>query len=98
VAVVVAPPHAPIRTNTASRILRWSSKPWGRATVGGSPTPVCGSLPSLRYLHPDHDEQLELSTDDVFLNPGYFDGGSRLDTDLSPPDFPGGSHPIVSAN
>jgi IMP dehydrogenase len=55
-------------------------------------------LPALRYLHPDHDEQLELSTDDVFLNPGYFDGGSRLDTDLSPPDFPGGSHPIVSAN
>ena len=52
----------------------------------------------MRYLHPDHDEQLELSTDDVFLNPGYFDGGSRLDTDLSPPDFPGGSHPIVSAN
>ncbi|MBL8622845.1 MAG: GuaB1 family IMP dehydrogenase-related protein [Myxococcales bacterium] len=52
----------------------------------------------MRFLHPDHDEQLELSTDDVFLNPGYFDGSSRLDTDLAPPDFPGGSHPIVSAN
>ena len=52
----------------------------------------------MRFLHPDHDEQLELSTDDVFINPGYFDGGSRLDTDLTPPDFPGGSHPIVSAN
>ncbi|MBA3454551.1 MAG: GuaB1 family IMP dehydrogenase-related protein [Deltaproteobacteria bacterium] len=52
----------------------------------------------MRYLHPAHDEVLELSTDDVFLNPGYFDGGSRLDTDLSPPDFLGGSHPIVSAN
>jgi len=52
----------------------------------------------LRFLHPEHDEQLELSTDDVFLNPGYFDGASRLDTDLSPPDFAGGSHPIVSAN
>ncbi|HVV82688.1 MAG TPA: GuaB1 family IMP dehydrogenase-related protein [Kofleriaceae bacterium] len=52
----------------------------------------------MRYLHPDRDEALELSTDDVFLNPGYFDGGSRLDTDLSPPDFAGGSHPIVSAN
>jgi GMP reductase len=52
----------------------------------------------VRYLHPAHDEQLELSTDDVFLNPGYFDGTSRLETDLSPPDFPGGSHPIVSAN
>ena len=53
---------------------------------------------ALRFLHPAHDEQLELSTDDVFLNPGYFDGAARLDTDLSPPDFPGGAHPIVSAN
>ena len=52
----------------------------------------------MRFLHPDHDEQLELSTDDVFLNPGYFDGSSRLDADLAPPDFAGGSHPIVSAN
>ncbi len=52
----------------------------------------------MRFLHPAHDENLELSTDDVFLNPGYFDGASRLDTDLSPPDFPGGAHPIVSAN
>jgi IMP dehydrogenase len=55
-------------------------------------------VPVLRYLHPAHDEQLELSTDDVFLSPGFFEGESRLDTDLSPPDFPGGSHPIVSAN
>jgi len=52
----------------------------------------------VRFLHPDHDEQLELSTDDVFLNPGYYEGGSRLETDLTPPDFAGGSHPIVSAN
>lgn len=52
----------------------------------------------MRFLHPAHDEELELSTDDVFINPGYFDGGSRLEADLSPPDFPGGSHPIVSAN
>lgn len=52
----------------------------------------------MRFLHPEHDEQLELSTDDVFINPGYFDGGSRLDTDLTPPDFSGSSHPIVSAN
>ncbi len=52
----------------------------------------------MRFLHPEHDEQLELSTDDVFLNPGFYDGGSRLETDLTPPDFPGGSHPIVSAN
>ena len=53
---------------------------------------------AVQFLHPAHDEELELSTDDVFLNPGYFDGGSRLDTNLSPPDFPGSSHPIVSAN
>jgi len=52
----------------------------------------------VRFLHPARDEELELSTDDVFLNPGYLEGGSRLDTDLTPPDFPGGSHPIVSAN
>ncbi|MEJ7599431.1 MAG: GuaB1 family IMP dehydrogenase-related protein [Kofleriaceae bacterium] len=52
----------------------------------------------MRFLHPEHDEQLELSTDDVFLNPGYFEGGSRLESDLTPPDFPGGSNPIISAN
>ncbi|MFO0616041.1 MAG: GuaB1 family IMP dehydrogenase-related protein [Polyangiaceae bacterium] len=52
----------------------------------------------MRFLHPAHDEELELSTDDVFLTPSYFDGGSRLDTDLTPPDFAGGAHPIVSAN
>lgn len=52
----------------------------------------------MRFLHPARDEELELATDDVFLTPGYFDGASRLDTDLTPNDFPGGSHPIVSAN
>jgi IMP dehydrogenase len=52
----------------------------------------------LRFLHPEHDETLELANDDVFLTPSYFDGSSRLDTDLTPPDFVGGSHPIVSAN
>jgi IMP dehydrogenase len=52
----------------------------------------------VRFLHPAHDEQIELSTDDVFLNPGYFDGSSRLEADLTPTDFAGGSHPIVSAN
>lgn len=52
----------------------------------------------MKFLHPERDEELELSTDDVFLSPLYFDGASRLDTDLTPPDFPGGSHPIVSAN
>jgi IMP dehydrogenase len=52
----------------------------------------------VRFLHPQRDEELELATDDVFLTPGYFDGSSRLDTDLTPNDFVGGSHPIVSAN
>jgi GMP reductase len=52
----------------------------------------------MRFLHPDHDEALELSLDDVFLVPGYFEGSSRLDVDLRPVDFAGGSHPIVSAN
>ena len=52
----------------------------------------------MRFLHPEHDEQLELSLDDVFLIPGFFEGTSRLEVDLRPADFPGGSHPIVSAN
>ena len=34
---------------------------------------------TLRFLHPTHDEQLELATDDVFLSPRYFAGSSRLD-------------------
>jgi IMP dehydrogenase len=52
----------------------------------------------MRFLHPEREEALELSLDDVFLVPGYFDGSSRLDVDLRPVDFPGGAHPIVSAN
>jgi IMP dehydrogenase len=52
----------------------------------------------MRFLHPEHDEALELSLDDVFLVPGYFDGSSRLDVDLRPTDFQGGAHPVVSAN
>ncbi|WP_242336277.1 MULTISPECIES: GuaB1 family IMP dehydrogenase-related protein [Anaeromyxobacter] len=52
----------------------------------------------MRFLHPEHDEALELSLDDVFLVPDYFDGGSRLDVDLRPVDFSGGAHPVVSAN
>jgi IMP dehydrogenase len=52
----------------------------------------------MRFLHPERDETLELALEDVFINPGYFAGGSRLDTDLRPADFPCGSHPIVSAN
>jgi IMP dehydrogenase len=53
---------------------------------------------TMRFLHPERDETLELSLDDVFLVPGYFDGSSRLDVDLRPDDFPGGAHPIVSSN
>lgn len=52
----------------------------------------------MRFLHPEHDEHLELALEDVFLLPDRFDGTSRLETDLTPVDFPGGSHPVVSAN
>ncbi len=52
----------------------------------------------MRFLHPDRDEQLELSLDDCFIVPSYFDGGSRQDVDLRPDDFPGASNPLVSAN
>jgi IMP dehydrogenase len=52
----------------------------------------------MRFLHPSRDEELELSLDDVFLTPNYFDGTSRRDVDLTPVDFRCGSHPIVSAN
>jgi IMP dehydrogenase len=52
----------------------------------------------MRFLHPERDEHLELSLDDVFLVPRYFDGHSRLDVDLRPADFTAGSHPVVSAN
>src|SRR5687768_273251 len=52
----------------------------------------------MRFLHPERDESLELSLEDVFLAPSFFAGSSRLDADLRPADFPGGSHPIVSAN
>jgi IMP dehydrogenase len=52
----------------------------------------------VRFLHPEHDEALELALEDVFINPSYFAGGSRSEIDLSPDDFPGGSLPIVTAN
>ncbi len=52
----------------------------------------------MRFLHPDHDEQRELSLEDVFILPAYFDGSSRLEVDLTPDDFVGGAHPIISAN
>lgn len=52
----------------------------------------------MRFLHPERDQHLELSLDDVFLVPGCFEGQSRMDVDLAPADFAGGSHPVVSAN
>ncbi|RME71848.1 MAG: GuaB1 family IMP dehydrogenase-related protein [Planctomycetota bacterium] len=52
----------------------------------------------MRMLHPERDEALELSLNDVFIVPGRFEGGSRLEVDLRPPDGIGGSQPIVSAN
>lgn len=52
----------------------------------------------MRFFHPERDTQLELSLDDVFIVPNRFDGGSRLDVDLAPVDFPGASHPVVTAN
>lgn len=52
----------------------------------------------MHFLHPDRDERLELALEDVFLLPSRFEGGSRLDVDLTPADFMGGSHPVVTAN
>lgn len=52
----------------------------------------------MRFMHPERDEALELSLDDVFIVPGSFEGGSRLQVDITPTDFVGGSHPVVSAN
>ncbi len=52
----------------------------------------------MRYLHPEHDAHLELSLEDVFIVPQFYDGKSRLDVDLRPVDFLGGAHPVVSAN
>lgn len=50
-----------------------------------------------RFWHPE-DQNLELALEDVFLLPDFWDGESRRDVDLTPVDFPGGSHPFVSAN
>ncbi len=52
----------------------------------------------MKFLHPDNDSHLELSLDDVFILPSYFEGVSRRAVDLSPIDFVGGCHPVVSAN
>lgn len=52
----------------------------------------------MRFLHPERDQELELSLDDVFLVPGRFDGGSRQEVNLTPADFVGGAHPLVAAN
>lgn len=52
----------------------------------------------MQFLHPERDSKIEVSLDDVFIVPAHFEGTSRLDVDLTPPDFPGGSIPVVSAN
>ena len=52
----------------------------------------------MRFLHPEKDEQLELALEDVFIVPSYYDGDSRQSVQLTPTDFAGGSHPVVSAN
>jgi IMP dehydrogenase len=52
----------------------------------------------LRFLHPERDTLLELSLEDVFIVPNRFDGVSRQTVDLTPADFLGGSHPLVSSN
>lgn len=52
----------------------------------------------MRFLHPEHDAHRELSLEDVFLLPAYFDGRSRLEVSLTPADFPGSAHPVVAAN
>lgn len=52
----------------------------------------------MRFLHPEHDEHLELSLQDVFIVPGCFQGISRQEVDLTPRDFVGGSNPVISAN
>ena len=52
----------------------------------------------MQFLHPEHDEHRELSLEDVFIVPQYFDGRSRLEANLAPIDFAGSSNPVVSAN
>jgi len=52
----------------------------------------------MRFLHPERDAARELTLGEVFLVPGCFQGSSRLEVDLTPSDFTGGSHPVVTAN
>jgi IMP dehydrogenase len=52
----------------------------------------------MEFLHPERDANLELSLDDCFIVPSFFEGTSRGEVNLTPADFPGGSHPLVSAN
>ena len=62
-----------------------------------SPGARMGMERRVRFLRSENDLGRELTLDDVFLVPQFYDGGSRLSVDVSPPDFTG-SHPIVSAN
>ncbi|MEE2961554.1 MAG: GuaB1 family IMP dehydrogenase-related protein [Myxococcota bacterium] len=52
----------------------------------------------MKFLHPEHDQHLELSLDDVFILPQFHSGQSRLNVNLTPLDGLGGAHPLVSAN
>lgn len=52
----------------------------------------------MKFLHPSHDSELELALEDVFIVPKFFEGNSRSEIDLSPHDFLGSSHPIVTSN
>ena len=52
----------------------------------------------MKFLHPERDNLLELSLDDVFIVPTYFDGTSRMNVNLVPRDFAGSSNPVVAAN
>ncbi len=52
----------------------------------------------MQFLHPERDNHLELSLDDVFIVPSYFDGTSRMNVNLVPQDFGGSSNPVVAAN
>lgn len=52
----------------------------------------------MRFLYSSHDNSIELSLDDVYILSSFWEGISRSSVALSSSDFPGTSHPLVSAN
>lgn len=52
----------------------------------------------MKFLNPAHASTLELALEDVFITPGFYSGTSCVEVDLTCEDFPGSSHPVVSAN